>query len=107
MTYSPFLLVFWFRIFFIDLMRCADVHEMLFLFSDKNVYGFVNIYIFAELYIFKLSYIFLAKQEISEAYTNVPAKTHDNYFISMSVCPNSFCLAVCLSICGTILCTVV
>ena len=36
--------------------------------------------------VFKLSYIFLAKQEISEAHTNVPAKTHVNYFISMSVC---------------------
>ena len=36
--------------------------------------------------LFKLSYIFLAKQEISEAYTNVPAKTHVHYFISMSVC---------------------
>ena len=32
----------------------------------------------------KLSYIFLAKQEISEAYTNVPAKTLVNYFISMT-----------------------
>ena len=37
--------------------------------------------------IIKLSYIFLAKQEISEAYTNVPAKTHVNYLISMSVLP--------------------
>ena len=36
--------------------------------------------------IIKLIYIFLMKQEISEAYTNVPAKTHVNYFISMSVC---------------------
>ena len=36
--------------------------------------------------IIKLSYIFLAKQEISETYTNVPAKTHVDYFISMSVC---------------------
>ena len=34
----------------------------------------------------KLSYIFLAKQEIYEAYTNVPVKTHVIYFISMSVC---------------------
>ena len=39
----------------------------------------------------KLSYIFLAKQEISEAYTNVPAKTHVNYFISMSVRIRSVC----------------
>ena len=29
----------------------------------------------SEALIIKLSYIFLAKQEISEAYTNVPAKT--------------------------------
>ena len=34
----------------------------------------------------KLSYIFFAKQEISEAYTNVPAKTHVYYFISISFC---------------------
>ena len=43
--------------------------------------------------IIKLSYIFLAKQEISEAYTNVPAKTHVDYFISMSVC-RSVCRSV-------------
>ena len=35
--------------------------------------------------IIKLSYIFRAKQENSEAYTNVPAKTHVDYFISLSV----------------------
>ena len=47
--------------------------------------------------------IFLAKQEkIAKLITNVPAKTHVNYFISMSVY-----LSVCLSICGTFLCTVV
>ena len=34
----------------------------------------------------KLSYVFHAKQEISDAYTNVPAKMHVDYFISMSVC---------------------
>ena len=45
-------------------------------------------------YVIKLSYIFLAKQGISEAYTNVPAKTHVNYFISM------------FEFCGIILCTV-
>ena len=28
------------------------------------------------LFLIRLSYIFLAKQEISEAYTTVPAKTH-------------------------------
>ena len=50
------------------------------------------------LIVIKLCYMFLAKQEISEAYTNVPAKTHVIYFISMSVC---------LSFCGTFLCTVV
>ena len=44
------------------------------------------------LLLIKLSYIFLAKPEISEAYTNVPTKTHVNYFISMSFCPNSVCL---------------
>ena len=35
--------------------------------------------------LFKLSYIFHAKQENSKAYTNVPAKTHLYYFISMCV----------------------
>ena len=43
-------------------------------------------------FLIKLSYIFLAKQKISEAYTNVPAKTHVNYFISMSVRILSICL---------------
>ena len=42
----------------------------------------------AILLIIKLRYIFLAKQEISEAYTNGPAKTHVDYFISVSVCPS-------------------
>ena len=42
--------------------------------------------------VIKLSHIFLAKQEISETYTNVPAKTHLIYFISMS----EFCLSVAL-----------
>ena len=42
----------------------------------------------------KPSYIFLAKQEFSEAYTNVLAKTRVNYFISMSFCPNSVFLPV-------------
>ena len=37
-------------------------------------------------------HIFLAKQENSEAYTNVPAKTHVYYFISMSVRILSVCL---------------
>ena len=40
----------------------------------------------------KLSYIFLAKQENSEAYTDLPAKTHVDYFISMSVRILSVCL---------------
>ena len=47
-----------------------------------------------------LSYIFPAKQEISEAYTNVPAKTNVDYFISMS-----FCLSVVLwhnFVCGSV-----
>ena len=44
-------------------------------------------------------HIFLAKQENSEAYTNVPAKTHVYYFISMSVRILSFCLSeFCLSV---------
>ena len=47
--------------------------------------------------IIKLSYIFLAKQEISKAYTNVPARPHAIYFISMSFCLSEFCC--------TILCT--
>ena len=53
--------------------------------------------------VIRLSYIFPAKQEISEAYKNVTAKTHVNYFISMSVCLSE----IVLSVCGTILCTVV
>ena len=31
-------------------MRCADVHEILSLFSNRNVFSFINICIFAELY---------------------------------------------------------
>ena len=43
----------------------------------------------------KLSFIFLAKEEISEAYANVPAKSHVNHFISMSVrILSQFCLSV-------------
>ena len=41
---------------------------------------------FADRALIKLSYIFPAKQENSEAYTNIPAKTQVFYFISMSVC---------------------
>ena len=37
---------------FFYLMRCADVHETLSLFSIGNVCGSINIYIFAELHIF-------------------------------------------------------
>jgi len=33
-------------------MRCADVHETLSLFSNKNVYSFINTYIFAELHLY-------------------------------------------------------
>ena len=44
-----FLLAYFFHS--LDQMRCADAHETLSLFSNKNLYGFIKIYIFAEFYI--------------------------------------------------------
>ena len=43
-------------------------------FARKRIEKLFNLQI--NTYIIKLSYIFLAKQENSEAYTNIPAKTH-------------------------------
>ena len=85
---------------FIDFVNSDDCNgevtsksiRLYLVFIEKDLKLVENRFFFLEKAI-KLSYIFLAKQEISEAYTNVPAMTHVNYFISMSVC-----LSVCLSV---------
>ena len=63
----------------------SNVVKLSYIFLAKQENSEVYTNVPAKTHVFKLSYIFLAKQEISEAYTNIPAKTHVNYFISMFV----------------------
>ena len=69
-----------FSLYFFFLMRCADVHETLSIFSDKNVYGFINLYIFVELFLYfnKNSVCFINIHAYVSDYSN---KKIINYFL--------------------------